>query len=177
VPAVPGGGGAQRLAGLTPDGRTALWYTTDALVPSDTDSASDLYAATVPNRPPDCASVAPSRPVLTTVNRRLVAITLDGATDPDGDAVTLSVDGVTQDEPVVGSGDHTSPDAVDEGEGELRVRAERNPRGDGRVYRIAFTASDRHGGSCSGTATVSVPRKRHKPAVDSAPPSYDSFTR
>jgi hypothetical protein len=82
---------------------------------------------------------------------------------------------VTQDEPVVGSGDNTSPDAVDQGGGQLRVRAERNPHGDGRVYRIAFKASDGRGGSCSGTATVSVPRKKRKAAVDSAPPSYDSL--
>jgi WD40-like Beta Propeller Repeat len=129
----------------------------------------------IPNRPPDCSSVTASRPVLTTANRKLVAIALDGATDPDGDPVSLSVDGVTQDEPVVSSGDHTAPDAIDAGEGELRVRAERNPHGDGRVYQIAFTASDGHGGSCSGTAVVSVPRKKRKPAVDSAPPSYDSL--
>jgi dipeptidyl aminopeptidase/acylaminoacyl peptidase len=141
--------------------------------------ADAFYAAPdwqpIVNRPPDCSGVAASRPVLTTANHSLVAITLDGATDPDGDSVTLSVDGVTQDEPVVGQGDHSSPDAVDQGDGELRVRAERNQHGDGRVYRIAFTASDGRGGSCSGTTTVSVPRKRHKAAVDSAPPSYDSF--
>jgi hypothetical protein len=177
VPAVPGGGGAQYLAGLTPDGRTVLWYTTKALVPSDKDAASDLYAATVPNHPPNCSGVAASRAVLKTVNRGLIAITLDGATDPDGDPVTLSVDGVTQDEPVTGRGDHTSPDAVDASDGEVRVRAERDPHGDGRVYRIAFTASDGRGGSCSGTATVSVPRKKGEPAVDSAPPSYDSLSR
>jgi hypothetical protein len=129
----------------------------------------------IPNQPPDCSGVAPSRPVLTTANRKLMPVTLDGATDPDGDPTTLAIDGVTQDEPVTGRGDSTSPDAIDEGDGELRVRAERDPRGDGRVYRIAFTVFDDHGGSCSGTATVSVPRKRHKPAVDSAPPSYDSF--
>jgi Tol biopolymer transport system component len=129
----------------------------------------------IPNRPPDCSGVAASRPVLTTANHRLIPIALDGATDPDGDSVTLSVDGVTQDEPVVGSGDNTSPDAVNQGDGQLRIRAERNPHGDGRVYRIAFTATDGRGGSCSGTAKVSVPRKKRKPAVDSAPPSYDSF--
>jgi dipeptidyl aminopeptidase/acylaminoacyl peptidase len=129
------------------------------------------------NRAPDCSGVTASRPVLTTHNRRVVPVTVDGATDPDGDPVTLSVDGVTQDEPVTSPGDPTSPDAVDEGEGELRVRAERNPHGDGRVYRIAFTVADDRGGSCSGTATVSVPRKKRKPAVDSAPPSYDSFGR
>ncbi len=129
----------------------------------------------IPNGPPDCSSVAASRQVLTTHNRRLVPVTLDGASDPDGDPVTIAVDGVTQDEPVTSSGDSTSPDAIDEGEGELRVRAERNRRGDGRVYRIAFGASDGRGGSCTGTATVAVPRKRSKAAVDSAPPSYDSF--
>jgi dipeptidyl aminopeptidase/acylaminoacyl peptidase len=129
------------------------------------------------DRPPDCWGVMASRPVLTTANRRFVAITLDGGTDPDGDPVTIAVDGVTQDEPVESSGDATSPDAIDDGDGQLRIRAERGPHGDGRVYRIVFTATDGRGGSCSGTTTVSVPRKRHKPAVDSAPPSYDSFAR
>jgi dipeptidyl aminopeptidase/acylaminoacyl peptidase len=131
----------------------------------------------IPNRPPDCSGVTASRPVLTTPNRHLVAMTLDGATDPDDDPVTVTVDGVTQDEPVTGGGDRTSPDAIDDGDGQLRIRAERDPRGDGRVYRIAFTADDGHGASCSGTATVSVPRKKHKAAVDSAPPSYDSLAR
>jgi TolB protein len=131
----------------------------------------------IPNELPDCSLVVPSRAVLTNANHRLVAMTLDGATDPDGDAVTITIDGITQDEPVEGRGDSTSPDALDDGGGQVRIRAERDSRGDGRVYRIAFTAADGRGGSCSGTATVSVPRKKHKPAVDSAPPSYDSFAR
>jgi dipeptidyl aminopeptidase/acylaminoacyl peptidase len=129
------------------------------------------------NRPPECSGVTVSRPVIVTHNRALVPVTLDGATDPDGDPIAIALGGVTQDEPVTGNGDQTSPDAIDEHDGELRVRAERNPRGDGRVYRIAFTLSDGRGGSCSGATTVSVPRKRHRPAVDSAPPSYDSLGR
>jgi hypothetical protein len=145
-------------------------------LPSDDDISSPSWQPIL-NHPPDCSGVAASRSVLRTANHRLIPITLDGATDPDGDPVTLSVDGVTQDEPVVGSGDNTSPDAIDEGDGQLRVRAERNPHGDGRVYQIALTASHGRGGSCSGTATVSVPRKKRKAAVDSAPPSYDSFGR
>jgi hypothetical protein len=43
-----------------------------------------------------------------------------------------------------------------------------------RVYRISFTASDGMD-QCSGVATVEVRRKKNRPAVDSAPPSYDSF--
>jgi Tol biopolymer transport system component len=128
-------------------------------------------------RPPDCSALAASRPVLTNPNHRLVAMTLDGASDPDGDPVTITIDGVTQDEPVEGRGDSTSPDAIDDGDGQIRVRAERDPRGDGRVYRIAFTGADGRGESCSGQATVAVPRKKHKAAVDSAPPSYDSLAR
>ena len=50
-------------------------------------------------------------------------------------------------------------------------------RGDGRVYRIAVTATDSHGASCTGTATMGVPRHKRRPAVDSAPPSYDSLAR
>jgi TolB protein len=129
------------------------------------------------NRPPDCSGVTASRSALGTHNRGFVPVTLDGATDPDGDQVSLSVDGVTQDEPLTGPGDHTSPDAIGRGADEVRLRAERDPQGDGRVYRIAFTASDGRGGECSGTATVSVPRKKGEPAVDSAPPNYDSFGR
>jgi hypothetical protein len=43
------------------------------------------------------------------------------------------------------------------------------------VYRIAFRATDAQGGSCDGQVTVSVPRRKRQAAVDSAPPSYDSF--
>jgi dipeptidyl aminopeptidase/acylaminoacyl peptidase len=129
------------------------------------------------NSAPDCSGVTASRSVLTTHNRRFVPVALDGATDPDGDRISLSIGGVTQDEPVTGPGDRTSPDAIAGSGGEVRIRAERNSKGDGRVYRIAFRASDGRGGECSGTATVSVPRKKRKPAVDSAPPSYDSFAR
>ena len=104
-----------------------------------------------------------------------MAVAIEGVTDPEAEVVTLAVDGITQDEPVVGAGDRTSPDAIDRGDGDVRIRAERSALGDGRVYRIAFTASDGRGASCAGTATVAVPRKKRKPAVDSAPPSYDSL--
>ena len=57
----------------------------------------------------------------------------------------------------------------------MELRSERNPQGNGRVYRIAFTVSDGTD-TCSGTARVNVPRKKDEPAVDSAPPSFDSFT-
>jgi dipeptidyl aminopeptidase/acylaminoacyl peptidase len=121
----------------------------------------------IPNHPPDCSAVRGYREQLWPPNRRLRTVTLSGAKDPDGDEVTLEVTGVTQDEPVGGA-----YDARLRGEGAL-LRAERNPKGDGRVYRVAFTVSDGEE-NCDGTVMVEVRRHRHKQAVDSAPPAYDS---
>jgi Tol biopolymer transport system component len=129
----------------------------------------------VQNRDPDCDSVRADPTQSWPPNRAFTPVALRGATDPDGDQVTMVIDSVSQDEPVVGSGDATSPDAVLASGSELRLRAERNPSGDGRVYRIAFTASDGKGGTCSGRVSVSVSRHMKISAVDSAPPSFDSL--
>jgi hypothetical protein len=40
--------------------------------------------------------------VLWAPNHQFVPIAIMGVTDPDGDAVTITVTGVTQDEPVTG---------------------------------------------------------------------------
>jgi len=137
----------------------------------------DLVAVVLTNSPPVCNGVAPSRTSLWPPNHKLRTITLSGASDPDGDPVTISITAVTQDEPVNGKADgNTSPDAVLGPRGDhVRLRAERSGHGDGRVYRIAFTASDPSGARCSGTVTVSVPHdRRGAPAVDSGS-TYDSL--
>jgi dipeptidyl aminopeptidase/acylaminoacyl peptidase len=123
------------------------------------------------NRAPDCSAVRATRASLWAPTHKLVTVRIFGAVDPDGDPVGLAVTGVTQDEPT-----GAAPDAAAGATpAELRLRAERNPRGDGRVYRIAFEATDGRGGECAGTAKVRVPHDRGHPARDSAPPSYDSF--
>jgi hypothetical protein len=132
------------------------------------------------NRPPDCSAAAGALVELWPPNHQMVDLdvpALAGVTDPDGDPVTLIVDGVTQDEPVdaPGGGDgHTSPDAVGLGEGRVQVRAERSGGGNGRVYALAFTAGDGKGGSCRGAVAAHV---RHdqggSPAVDDGQ-SFDS---
>ena len=128
------------------------------------------------NRPPDCSGVDPSKTELRPPNHRFDAVTLSGATDPDGEAVSVSVTGVTQDEPVSAQGDNTSPDArPGAGVDEILLRAEHNPKADGRTYRVGFRVTDVRGGTCDGEASVSVPRNPHSAAVDSAPPSYNSF--
>jgi CSLREA domain-containing protein len=131
----------------------------------------------VTNNPPSCASVVASPNRLWPPNHKLVLITLSGATDPDGDTVTLTVTGVTQDEPISGLGPgDLSPDAqVGPQSNKVFIRSERSDTGNGRVYRISFTGADGKGGTCSGTAKVGVPKTQRGTAVDSAPPSYNSF--
>ena len=142
-------------------------------------SASVYYGYCPPvNEPPDCSTVTASPNTLWPPNHKFVLVTIGGATDPEGGSVTLTITGVTQDEPLNGTGDgDTSPDA-DTGPASNKVflRAERAGDRDGRVYRIAFTAADGDGGTCSGTVKVGVPHDQSGPAaVDSAPPSVNSF--
>jgi len=129
------------------------------------------------NAPPDCSAVTASPDVLWPPNHKLRNVTLSGLTDPDGDPVTLTITGVTQDEPINGLGDgDTSPDAaVGATSSQVLLRAERSGLGDGRVYEISFTGTDIAGATCTGTVTVSVPHSRNgDPAVDSGQ-LYDSF--
>jgi hypothetical protein len=152
------------------DGRWAVLATRNRFTADDTDDEWDLYLAAA-NRPPECGAARAVSGVLWPANRRLVRVGLAGVTDSDGDSVALDITGVTQDERTGSSRDAVLNSAGDE----VRLRAERDNRGDGRVYRITFEATDGYGGSCSGTVKVTVPRKKNKPAQDSAPPSYDSF--
>jgi len=84
-----------------------------------------------------------------------------GVTDPDGDSVAITITGVTQDEALNGVGQgHACPDATGVGTASASLRAEREGRGDGRVYHISFAADDGRGGRCTGTVTVCVPHDR-----------------
>jgi TolB protein len=126
----------------------------------------------IPNRAPDCSTVTAATELAKKSN--LITVTLRGATDADGDAVALRVTGVTQDEPLTGPGDQTPIDAFAGATPDtVRVRNEASTKGDGRVYRISFEGDDGRGGTCSGIVKVSAPRRGV--AIDSAPPSYNSF--
>lgn len=107
-----------------------------------------------PNRAPDCSSVTGSPNELWPPNKKLRAVTLSGARDPDGDAVSLEVTAVRDDESS-GTGSWRLQDAD-----AVMLRAQRDPRGDGRTYTVSFEATDAHGASCTATAAVSVPRHK-----------------
>jgi hypothetical protein len=113
-------------------------------------------------------------------NHKLHDVTVNGVSDPDGDAVTVSVDSIFQDEPTNTIADgNAAPDGSGLGTSTAQVRAERAGSralpGNGRVYHIGFSADDGQGGSCTGTVAVGVPHDQGngKPAVDDGA-LYDS---
>jgi len=110
--------------------------------------------------PPDCANATASPNLLWPPNHEFVSIQISGIVNPAPGAVTITVTGIFQDEPVQSSGSgNTSPDATGVGTGSPSVRAERDGGNDGRVYHIAFTATGASG-SCTGSVTVGVPKSQ-----------------
>jgi hypothetical protein len=111
---------------------------------------------------PDCSAAAASVGAIWPPNHRFVAIDVGGVTDPQGQVATIQIDGVFQDEPTDTLGDgRFCADADGVGTSTALVRAERSGTpavpGDGRVYHIAFTATDPDGYTCSGEVTSCVP--------------------
>jgi hypothetical protein len=128
------------------------------------------------DNPPDCSTAAPSVPVIWEPSHGLIAIQILGVTDPDGDPVTITIDSIRQDEPVVGAGTGAfCPDGSGVGTSTAFVRAERAGTRDGRIYTIAFTASDGSGPTCFGVVTVCVSRdQKGIPVCGNQGPLFDS---
>jgi hypothetical protein len=110
----------------------------------------------VPNRSPDCSTVAPAPGQLWPPNHKLVPVVLSSAVDPDGDPVAMTITQVRQDEDPGGRIDAEVTGGV------LSLRAERDGNGDGRIYHVAFTAADAQGATCTGEVTVCVPHDQGK---------------
>lgn len=116
----------------------------------------------ITNKPPVCTTATPSVSLLWSPDHTFVPITILDVTDPDGDAVTIKVTSIYQDEAVNAKGSgNTAPDGQGVGTSMAQVRAERvgDPKvlGNGRVYHIRFTADDDRGASCTGEVLVGVP--------------------
>jgi hypothetical protein len=154
------GSAAYSSAGLDPDSYLVVLLATPA--PGLDERSLDSEVLTVVNVPPDCSAAFAEPAVLWSPNHEMVAVTVGGIVDPDGDPVTVGYLGVAQDEPLEATGDgSTCADAaVADGGGAVQVRAERTGHGDGRVYHVRFLADDGRGGTCEGSATVCVPRDR-----------------
>ncbi len=154
-------------------GSSAVWR-------YDVDTNSWSQISTVPdvalNNPPDCGQARGSVASLWPPNLDLKDVAIDGVTDPDDDPVTIRVESVFQDEPTLGRGEGLScnfcPDALWTGGPSVQLRAERDPAGNGRVYRVNFSATDGRTGFCRGTVTVCVPHDQARACVDDGPAYY-----
>jgi hypothetical protein len=119
----------------------------------------------------------------------MAPVKIEGVRDENGNPVSIHVTGVTQDEPIShraqdmeatpasGAGTAISltgmghdamtmdalrdpcVDAVVDAHGQLYLRRERQDGGNGRVYRVAFTAVSRDGGTSGGSVLVAVPAR------------------
>jgi hypothetical protein len=129
----------------------------------DGNSADNLVnaAALVSNPAPSITGASPSRDQLRLRLFQFVPVYVHySAADTCGPVVTsLSV---ASDEPVTGPGQGlagiTQPDWIVLNEHWVLHRAERAPRGDGRVYTITISAVDAAGGVAAQDITVTVPR-------------------
>jgi hypothetical protein len=113
------------------------------------------------NHAPDISAAAPSIASIWPPNNKMVPIAINGVTDPDGDAVTVTITGITNNET-------GSSDAEGIGTSTAQVKATRNGKGTGRVYTISFTADDGKGGVSSGSIAVTVAHDRGKRAKPTA---------
>jgi hypothetical protein len=124
------------------------------------------------NDPPLVTAAVPTIGSLWPPNHNLVSVGITGVSDSDNNT-TITITGVTQDEPTNGTGDgDTAIDAFINANGTVFLRAERSGNGNGRVYHIHFKASDLEG-SASGVVKVTVPHSKKAPAIDGGE-LYDS---
>lgn len=114
------------------------------------------------NQPPDVTGAEPSLSRIWPPNHKMVPISINNVVDPEGGPVTISIKGITQDEPVEtkGSG-NTSPDGSGVGTEIASVRAERSGKDNSRVYRISFIATDDRGATSEGSVVVVVPHDQN----------------
>ncbi len=101
-------------------------------------------------------------------NHKMVDVEILGVSGP----LTITITGITQDEPVNDTGDgNFEPDGIVVGTSTVQVRAERQGgkgkgkgggSGNGRVYEISFIESDGQGATCPGSVTVCVPHDQGK---------------
>jgi hypothetical protein len=157
---IPSGPTPAFTAPLVNAGGTMLAFklsVTDGSLSSNPDDDVNIRILNI-NDPPVCDLAQPTLAILWPPNHKLVSVGILNVNDPNNIEVSIDISSVTQDEPVNGLGDgDTSPDAVLQGD-KVLLRIERDGNGDGRVYRVNFTANDGQGGACSGFVKVAVPK-------------------
>jgi hypothetical protein len=114
------------------------------------------------NSPPVCTGASLVSTQNWPPNHKMAKYFVQGVTDPDGDTVEVTINSVLQDEVAFGPGEPHCPDALIS-DNTVMLRRERFGNGNGRVYKVTFTAYDVVGASCSGTLNFCVPHDQDQP--------------
>ena len=135
-------------AGVT----TITWTATDG---SNNTATCTQTITVVDNVPPVISNASVSRSVLTPPNHKMVDVYV-GYTVTDNCSASATIS-ITSDEPESGlSNGDVGPDIIKINEHHVKLRAERDGKGDGRVYTITITATDGSGNVSTTTQTVVV---------------------
>jgi hypothetical protein len=144
--------------------------------PTQADSDHNGVGDACGNTAPVCTAATPSVSVLWPINKTFQNVSINGVTDSES-SVTIAINGVMSDE-------RSSLDSVNAADATLagatvnlrkdRGVASTNP-GNGRVYRVSFTATDTGGLSCTGSVDVLAPKTLATPVVID-PVIYDATT-
>ena len=145
--------------------------TVDAFQPAPGGSYDAFLVRIALDGSPVCSAAVATPAVIRPPNGRMVPVSIEGVTDPDGGRLSIAITRITQDEPLAKKG---QPDATGLGTSRPRVRASRVGRGDGRVYHLSFRASDSAGATCTGEVTVCVPHDQKKRTCGDGGPLVDS---
>src|SRR5262249_35571715 len=138
----------------------------DAFAQTDEDSTT----ATVVDTTPPELSCSVATPVILQTNHNMVGVGLASrARDACGGELPVMVSVFSDEDDEMQTGDgNFSPDAEDIAVGSLRLRAERQGNGDGRVYLILVEATDPSGNRGINCCTVVVPHSHKQEALQSA---------
>ncbi|MCL5104972.1 MAG: hypothetical protein M1133_12780 [Armatimonadetes bacterium] len=115
------------------------------------------------NLPPNLKNAVATVPIIGKHDHTMESVGITGVKDPEDDPFEIVITGVTQDEPVLGLGPgDKSPDAIGVGGSSVWLRGERDEGtpdkpGNGRVYWVAFKATDSLGAVSTGKVKVQVP--------------------
>ena len=124
--------------------------------PDPSNNASTL-TTTVSNPPPVISGLAATATQLWPANHKFVDVAVDYAVSDNCGTVTSALT-VTSSEPIAGtSEDDLSPDWIVVDDHHVKLRAERDDDGPGRVYTITVTATNSQGGTSSSAVAVVVP--------------------
>ncbi len=129
--------------------------------PDQLDTDSNGVGDACQNTAPVCTGATPTIAQLWPVNKTLQGVGINGVTDAETPgSITIAITGVMSDEKSSLDGVMT-PDAFLLGT-TVNLRKDRGVSstnaGNGRVYRVSFTATDPGGLSCVGSVDVTVPR-------------------